>query len=111
MVALGAGGWAALVVRDADALLMNGASQNWKKIQAKPMSAIFIFSLMLVVCAICGFGLAYIIWDPATALSECIKIGLFMTGVQVFYWVVNFLTLYLLDFKSFKKAKPEAETE
>jgi hypothetical protein len=83
----------------------------WKKILAKPISAVLIFSLMLLVCAGCAFGLAYIIWDPATPLSECIKIGLFMTGVQVFYWVINFLTLYLLDFKSFKKAKPEAETE
>ncbi|NNU33029.1 hypothetical protein HK413_00335 [Mucilaginibacter sp. S1162] len=83
----------------------------WKKIPAKPASAILIFSLILLVCAICGFGLAYIIWDPTTPLSECIKIGLFMTGVQVFYWVINFLCLYLLDFKSFKKVAPETETE
>lgn len=83
----------------------------WKKILAKPASAILIFSLILLVCAICGFGLAYIIWDPATPLSECVKIGLFMTGVQVFYWAINFLCLYLLDFKSFKKVAPQTETE
>jgi hypothetical protein len=83
----------------------------WKKILAKPGSAILIFSLTLLICAICAFGLAYIIWDPATTVSNFIKIGLFMTGVQVFYWVINFLSLYLLDFKSFKKARPEAETE
>ncbi|MGF7077843.1 hypothetical protein [Mucilaginibacter sp. UYCu711] len=83
----------------------------WKKILAKPKAAILIFSLMLFVCTVCAFGLAYIIWDPATAVGYLIQIGLFMTGVQVFYWVINFLSLYLLDFKSFKKAKPEAETE
>jgi hypothetical protein len=83
----------------------------WEKILAKPKAAILIFSLMLLVCTVCAFGLAYIIWDPATSAGYLIQIGLFMTGVQVFYWVINFLVLYLLDFKSFKKAAPEAETE
>ncbi len=83
----------------------------WKKILAKPKAAILIFSLMGLVCTLCAFGLAYIIWDPATPLSSFIKIGLFMMGVQAFYWGIDFLVLYLLDFKSFKKAKPETQTE
>lgn len=83
----------------------------WKKILEKPKAAVLIFSLMLLVCAVCAFGLAYIIWDPATSVGYLVQIGLFMTGVQVFYWVLNFLVLYLLDLKSFKKAQPEAETE
>jgi hypothetical protein len=83
----------------------------WNKILAKPKSAITIFSIMLFLCAAFAFGLAYIIWDPITKTSHLMDIGLFMTGVQLFYWVINFLLLYLLDFKAFRKTAPAAETE
>jgi hypothetical protein len=83
----------------------------WNKIVAKPGSAITIFSLMMLVCLLFAFGLAYIIWDPATKLGHLLDIGLFMTGVQLFYWIINFLLLYLLDWKAFRKTAPAAETE
>jgi hypothetical protein len=83
----------------------------WKKILANHKTAIPIFFVMLLVCVVAAFGLAYIIWDPATPWSSFIKIGLLMTGVQVFYWIMNFLLLYLLDFKAFKAPAPTTETE
>ncbi|MDB5004841.1 MAG: hypothetical protein JWQ34_3066 [Mucilaginibacter sp.] len=83
----------------------------WNKILARPRSAITIFSIMLLVCLIFAFGLAYIIWDPVTKIGHLLDIGLFMTGVQLFYWVLNFLLLYLLDWKAFKKTAPATETE
>jgi hypothetical protein len=83
----------------------------WNKILAKPRSAITIFSIMLLVCLIFAFGLAYIIWDPVTKIGHLLDIGLFMTGVQLFYWIINFLLLYLLDWKAFKKTAPTAETD
>lgn len=83
----------------------------WNKILAKPRAAITIFSIMLLVCLIFAFGLAYIIWDPVTKIGHLLDIGLFMTGVQLFYWILNFLLLYLLDWKAFRKPAPTAETE
>jgi hypothetical protein len=83
----------------------------WKKIVGRPMSAITIFSLLVLICTIFAFGIAYIIWDPDTSSSHFIDIGLFMAGVQLFYWVVNFLIMYLLDWKAFKKIAPAEETE
>jgi hypothetical protein len=83
----------------------------WKKILVKHHAAVPVFLSILLVCVIAAFGLAYIIWDPAITKSHFVKIGVFMTGVQVFYWVLNFLLLYLLDFKAFRKAEPEAEIE
>lgn len=83
----------------------------WKKILANHKAAVPIFIGVILVCIVAAYGLAYIIWDPATQLSSYIKIGLFMTGVQVFYWTVNFLSLYLLDYKAFKRPAPSTETE
>jgi hypothetical protein len=83
----------------------------WKKILANQKAALPIFCGILLVCLIAAFGLAYIIWDPATTRDRFLKIGLFMTGVQLFYWVLNFLFLYLLDFKTFNKPLTRTETD
>jgi hypothetical protein len=83
----------------------------WDKILAKPKAAITIFSVMFLVCLLFAFVLAYIIWDPITKTSHLLDIGFFMTGVQMFYWIINFLLLYLLDWKAFKTPAPAAETE
>jgi hypothetical protein len=82
----------------------------WRKILAKPKAAITIFSTMFFVCLIFAFGLAYIIWDPVTKISHLLEIGFFMTGAQLFYWIVDFLILYLLDWKAFKKTAANIET-
>ncbi|MES2808773.1 MAG: hypothetical protein V4619_09125 [Bacteroidota bacterium] len=83
----------------------------WKKILANHKAATPIFFAVLLVCIVAAFGIAYIIWDPATPKSSFIKIGLFMTAVQVYYWIVNFLVLFLLDYKAFKLAPAAAEKE
>jgi hypothetical protein len=84
----------------------------WKKIVAKPKAAITIFSIMFLLCLVFAFGLAYIIWDPATKVGHLVDIGFFMTGVQLFYWISDFLILYLLDWKAFRnQTTPTTETE
>ncbi|MCC8423403.1 hypothetical protein [Mucilaginibacter sp. UR6-11] len=83
----------------------------WRKILAKPRSAIVIFTIMFFVCLILAFGLGYVIWDAATPVSRLIAIGFFMTGVQLFYWIFNFLILYLLDWKAFRKTAQPSTIE
>lgn len=84
----------------------------WKKIIASRAAAISIFCVLVLLCAIFAFGIAYAIWDPTTGRGRLLDIGCFMTAVQLYYWTINFLLLYLLDWKLIRtaKAKPEDET-
>jgi hypothetical protein len=83
----------------------------WNKILAKPKAAITVLVGIFFICLVFAFGIAYIIWDTATRVKHLLDIGFFMTGVQLFYWVINFMLLYLLDWKAFKKADTIAEKE
>ena len=64
--------------------------------------------LFITLFGICLFtvllsaAISYIIWDEATGTSHLVTIFLFMGGVQAFYWIINFVVLYLLDWKAFK---------
>jgi len=75
----------------------------WDRILAKPKSAIIIFPLIVIICLAFAFGIAYVIWDTATGDKHLVEICLFMTGVQLFYWIINFLLLLLIDWKAFRK--------
>ena len=76
----------------------------WDRIITKPISAIIILPLIALVCLGFAFGIAYVIWDTTTSIKHLEKICLFMTGVQLFYWIANFLLLCLIDWKAFRKA-------
>ena len=72
-----------------------------------------LFATITGVCVfviVLSAAISYIIWDNATGTSHLITIFLFMAGVQVFYWLINFEVLYLLDRKAFI-AKPEPTRE
>ncbi|MFD2871335.1 hypothetical protein ACFS5N_02570 [Mucilaginibacter ximonensis] len=85
----------------------------WRKIVVSRAAAITIFSVLVLICAIFAFGISYTIWDSTTSSSKLYSTGCFMTAVQLYYWTVDFLILYLLDWKSIHapKAKSEDETE
>jgi len=64
-----------------------------------------MFVTLLGVClftVLLSAAISYIIWDKVTGTSHLGTIFVFMAGVQVFYWVINFGVLYLLDMKAFK---------
>lgn len=84
----------------------------WRKIVASRTAAITIFAVLVFICAIFAFGISYAIWDPTTGRGKLYSTGCFMTAVQLYYWTVDFLILYLLDWKTIHspKAKP-GETE
>lgn len=85
----------------------------WDKILVRHKAAIGIFTGILLVCLIAAGGLAYIIWDRAIGVEHLFHIGLFMTGVQLFYWLINFLVMLLLDWNTFYKrhTKPAEKGE
>ena len=83
----------------------------WRKIIASRTAAISIFSVLVLLCAIFAFAIARVIWDPPTGRKHLIDIGCFMTAVQLYYWTVDFLLLYLLDWKLIRQRKYGAKSE
>lgn len=72
----------------------------WDKILLNHRSAFGIFVGIILVCLVIATGISYVIWDKATGTQHWISITLFMTGVQLLYWSVNFLTLAVLNWKT-----------
>jgi hypothetical protein len=63
-----------------------------------------LFATIIGIClftVVLSAAISYIIWDPATGEYHLLTIFLFMSGVQVFYWLINFGMLFLLDRKMF----------
>lgn len=74
----------------------------WDKIVNRPRAAIWIFITITLICVIAASGIAYMIWDRAIGQKHLYHIALFMTGVQVFYWLINFLVLFVMDWRNFR---------
>lgn len=83
----------------------------WDKVLAKPKAGAIIFISIVVVCLILAFGIAYVIWDTPTGTRKLMDNWLFMTAVQLFYWIINFLLLYLIDWKAFKRVAVSNDDE
>jgi hypothetical protein len=78
----------------------------WDRVFLKSNAGKFIS--LLILCLICMFfavGISYTIWDKQSGVDHVIKVGLFMTAVQLVYWAVNLFVLYLLT------KKPEQVSE
>lgn len=79
----------------------------WDRILANPKTVIGVFTGIALICAVLAIGLAYMIWDPQTGTRHLVHVAVFMAGVQLFYWLINFIMLFLLDMKAlvFNKSK------
>ena len=78
----------------------------WDRIFLKSATGKFISSMILcLICVLFAAGISYTIWDKQSGVDHVIKVGLFMTTVQLVYWAVNLFVLYLLT------KKPEQATE
>jgi hypothetical protein len=49
------------------------------------------------ICFVFALGISYAIWDPQRGINNLIKLVGFMTAVQMVYWLVNLLVLYLFE--------------
>lgn len=81
----------------------------WDKILRRGIAAISIFIVMALICLLLAFGIAYMIWDRAVGTEHLIHITLFMTGVQLLYWAINFLVMFLFDIRSVTKRNVPAK--
>lgn len=73
----------------------------WRKILSRSHRLMHILMFVCIVTTILSAGISYLIWDSATGAGHLISIFLFMSVVQVFYWLINFGVLYRIDKKEF----------
>jgi hypothetical protein len=80
----------------------------WDKVIDKPAAARLIaITDMAFFCAFFALAISYAIWDVNDGQAHFVKTFLFMTGVQLIYWLINLLILALLGVR--KQVKSEAE--
>jgi hypothetical protein len=60
------------------------------------------------ICALFATGISYMIIDSKHHFTHFMHVAIFMTGVQLAYWFINLLFLYLLQPKD-RRAKTKAE--
>ncbi len=78
----------------------------WDRVFLKSATGKFISSMILcLICVLFAAGISYTIWDKQSGVYHVIKVGLFMTAVQLVYWAVNLFVLYFLT------KKPEQAAE
>jgi hypothetical protein len=78
----------------------------WNGLLLKPFVAfVLAFIIIALICVVFASGLSYIIWDQSQGKGPFIKFIVYFTFVQVAYWAIIFLILYLLDIKAIYKAK------
>jgi hypothetical protein len=55
------------------------------------------FLLLCVICLLFAVSISYIIWERQSGLHHLYVLCLFMTGVQLIYWIMNILVMSLLN--------------
>ena len=68
----------------------------WDKVESV-RGKIISWIVLIIVCSAFAGGVSYTIWDKQTGVGHLVKVGLFMTGVQLGYWLINLLVLYILE--------------
>jgi formate/nitrite transporter FocA (FNT family) len=52
---------------------------------------------LFFICFVFALGISYAIWDPQRGIHNLVKLVGFMSAVQLVYWSINLLILYLLE--------------
>jgi len=70
----------------------------WYRVKAKPAGPkMLAFLILCVICLLFAIGISYIIWEKQSGWHHLIKLCIFMTGIQLIYWMMNILTMALLN--------------
>jgi len=55
------------------------------------------FAILCFVCLLFAFGISYIIWEKKSGFHHLIYLCLLFTSIQILYWMMNILTMALLN--------------
>ncbi|HWD89467.1 MAG TPA: hypothetical protein VG367_15150 [Mucilaginibacter sp.] len=79
----------------------------WDSISKKSVSAKWIaFFVLCVICFLLAAPIAYAMWDMRYR-EHLVKLWVFMTAVQIAYWMINIVLLYIIDYLLYKPVKTE----
>jgi hypothetical protein len=77
----------------------------WDKVVTRSVSAKWLsFLTLCFICLVLAGAIAYAMWDTYS-VKHLIKLSIFMTGVQITYWVMNIVLMYMIDLWLYKPAK------
>jgi hypothetical protein len=83
----------------------------WNRFVLRSATGKFITFLMLCfICLLLAAGMSYAIWDHTTGVNHLEKLCLFMTAVQIGYWLINSLVLIMLTPQPAKEVETEKES-
>jgi len=74
-------------------------------------SFLLTFVITVLICLVFATGVSYIIWSQQQGIRPFIQFIVYFTLIQLSYWAIIFLILYLLDIKIIHKAKGTEEPE
>ena len=80
----------------------------WDNKAVKSVKARVIIGICIaVICVAFAGAISYIIWDPTEGQEPLLSFWWYLSEIQLVYWVVTFIILYLMDRHKFVKAAPE----
>jgi sterol desaturase/sphingolipid hydroxylase (fatty acid hydroxylase superfamily) len=80
----------------------------WDNQAVKSLKARVIIGICIaVICIAFAGAISYIIWDPTEGQEPLLSFWWYLSEIQLVYWVVTFIILYLMDRHKFVKATPE----
>lgn len=65
------------------------------------------FSILCLLCMGFAIAMAYPMWDSTMGPQHLIRLSLFMAGVQVAYWLMNIVVLYVLSERKVQQPQQE----
>ena len=80
----------------------------WDNKAVKSLKARVIIGICIaVICIAFAGAISYIIWDPTEGREPLLSFWWYLSEIQLVYWVVTFIILYLMDRHKFVKATPQ----
>lgn len=71
----------------------------WDRVIKKTVTAkVISFIVLCMICFAFALAIAYAMWDNRYVM-HLYKLCLFMTAVQIGYWAMDIITLYLIDIR------------
>lgn len=84
----------------------------WDKKAVKSFKARLIIGICIaLICIAFAGSISYIIWDPAEGNQPLLSFWWYLSEIQLVYWVVTFVILFLIDGKRLRKTETPEELE
>jgi hypothetical protein len=79
----------------------------WDNVSKRSALAKWVaFFILCFICLVFAAAIAYAMWDKVSR-NHLLNLCLFMTGVQIVYWLINIVLLYLIDNRLYKPTEIE----